>query len=77
MITEERQGRLVPEDEIDENHPVLALFGRPIITAEEAAQDGVDLFAARVAAFDTAMQSSTDHFELKSDLVEHIPTTMS
>ena len=50
----------------------MCLFGRRQITAEEAIADGVDLFAARVAAFDTSMQSSYEHYLLKKDLVEHL-----
>ena len=49
-----------------------ALFGRKQVTAEQAAIDGVDVFAARAAAFSTAMQSSTLHYDLKADLVAHI-----
>ena len=50
----------------------FALFGRQQINHLDAIRDGVDLFAARVAAFDAAMQSCYKHLLLKQDLVEHI-----
>ena len=53
----------------------LALFGRRQVTAEEADTEGIELFAARVAAFETAMQSSYEHFLLKNDRIKHINAT--
>ena len=50
-------------------HP---LFGRPQLSPEDIVQEGIDMFAARQAAFADAMRSSTLHFDLKADLVEHI-----
>ena len=72
MIVEVRSGSLAPlgeEEETDVNFP---LFGRQQISNVEAALDGVDLFAARVAAFDSGMQGRALHMDLKMDLVEHI-----
>ena len=77
MIVEEREGKLCEEDGFEAGleaaaTPVHSLFGRAAITEQEAVMEGIDLFAARVAAFDMAMQSSFEHFKLKQDLVEHI-----
>jgi Plant transposon protein len=56
----------------DDSGMALALFSRAKITSRIAAQKGLDLIAARVCAFDMAMQSTFEHFKLKQDLVEHI-----
>ena len=71
MIVEARAGDFgdVDDTQITNGFP---LFGRPQITAAIAALDGVDLFAARMDAFDSMMQSTTEHYKLKNDLVEHI-----
>ena len=77
MTVEARFGSvdgLIDEEEISNNNG-LTLFGRRQITVEEADDEGLDLFAARVGAFATAMQSSYEHFLLKEDLVEHINAT--
>ena len=50
----------------------LALFGRNQVTNAEAIADGVDVFGARVAAFEIGMESSYEHFILKRDLVEYV-----
>ena len=34
--------------------------------------DNVDLFSARVAAFESNMQSTYEHAKLKEDLVQHV-----
>jgi Plant transposon protein len=75
MIIEERSGN-VSEYEVQaaanvSNMP-FPLFGRHQVTAEEAAADGIELWAARVSGFGTAMESSYEHELLKNDLVEHI-----
>jgi Plant transposon protein len=76
MITEARSGRLTDE----EQHAVAGgyvpavfpLFGRHQVTAEEAYNEGIELWAARVTGFETAIESSYEHDLLKNDLVEHI-----
>ena len=83
MITEARSGRLTDE----EQHAVAGgfvpgvfpLFGRHQVTAEEANNEGIDLWAARVTGFESAIESSYEHDLLKHDLVEHISSlnTMS
>ena len=50
----------------------VCLSGRNPTNAADATADGIDLFAARVAAFENAMQSDNEHFPLKRDLVEHM-----
>lgn len=78
MITEARSGRLSDEEEQiavtggNGNNGVFPLFGRHQVTAEEANTEGIELWAARVAGFETAMESSYEHELLKNDLVEHI-----
>ena len=72
MIVDDRFGTLDMEGPIVAPHNGFALFGRRAITAQQAQADGIDLFAARVAAFDVAMQSCFEHCRLKNDLVEHI-----
>ena len=74
MTVEDREGKLQDTDEdfeqlIGKQYP---LFGNPQVTAGLAALQGVDLFAARLAAFDNSMHDSSKHFRLKQDLVEHI-----
>jgi Plant transposon protein len=71
MITEERLG-VVDSDYQDTVGGGFALFGRAQITEYEAYLEGLDIFAARLSAFNLAMESSTEHFNLKRDLVEHI-----
>lgn len=56
-------------EQLHENEQQFALFGKPIITPE---MDGIDLFSARMAAFDEGMCSSIEHSKLKYDLTEHI-----
>ena len=75
MIVDDRSGKLSGNDDEMDNlglGGVFALFRRVSLSALEAAADGVDLFAARVAAFDSAMQSAHEHALLKADLVQHI-----
>ena len=60
------------EEDIEDTNTGFPLFGCQQITMHEAMLDGVDLFAARLAAFDSRIQSSHEHFKLKHDLVEHI-----
>ena len=50
----------------------FALFGRQPVTAAQAQADGVDLFAARMGAFDMRMQSAAESFRLRNNLVEHL-----
>jgi hypothetical protein len=61
MITEARAGRL-NDDDYDAitvgNNGVFPLFGRQQVTAEEATTEGIDLWAARVTGFETAMEST-------------------
>ena len=72
MTVEARFGSVDSGEQIYTNTSGFSSFGRQQITAEQAAADSIVLFAARVAAFDTAMQSSYEHYLLKRDLVEHI-----
>lgn len=75
MITESRAGRLTEEEHAAVtvgNQGVFPLFGRHQVTAEEAIAEGIELWAARVSGFETAMESSYEHELLKNDLVEHI-----
>ena len=71
MVVEARFSLQYDEEEARAavGHP---LFGKAQLTADQVAQEGVDLFAARAAAFNNAMRSSALHFDLKADLVEHI-----
>ena len=78
MIVDDRFGTLLVVDAGEEPTVVggrLALFGRTQISASQALADGIDLFAVRVAAFNSSMQSSYEHILLKKDLVEHINNT--
>ena len=74
MIVEARAGSVAGvgaglEDITSNTFP---LFGHSEITAAMAKLDGVDLFAARgMDAFDAMMQSITEQYKLKNDLVEH------
>jgi len=77
MIQEERMGGSLTNadyqpEQLHENEQQFALFGKPIITPEMAEMDGIDLFSARMAAFDEGMCSSIEHSKLKYDLTEHI-----
>ena len=74
MIVNDRYGSLVVDNTADVATVAgsFALFGRRQVSLAEAIADGVDLFAARVSAFDNAMQSCYEHILLKQDLVEHI-----
>ena len=76
MIVEAKAGA-IGEDEDDTIDRSFPLFGHEEISAALAALGGVDLFAARVDAFDTRMQSGHEHFKLKQDLVEHIHNSMT
>ena len=76
MVQEERMGSLTnegyepeAEDGIEAGFP---LFGKQRVTQEMAALDGVDLFSARMAAFDNSMSSGAEHYKLKQDLTQHI-----
>ena len=79
MIVEDKFGSLQVQEANDNDAANDApqvgdsfdLFGRHQVSPAEALADGVDLFAARVAAFDSAMQSNYEHILLK-DLVAHI-----
>ena len=71
MIVEARNGKL-SEEEAREAAPMHSLVGREAISAEVAALKGIDLWAARVAAFDSAMRSIFNPFQLKQDLIEYI-----
>jgi Plant transposon protein len=80
MVTEERSVAVNSEGE----EPVVetiggrfALFGRSQITEFEAYNERLDLFACRLSAFEAAVESSTEHYCLKTDLVEHIATNFA
>jgi hypothetical protein len=49
-----------------------ALFGCTAISELEVPTDGLTLFSARLSAFELAVASSVEHFQLKHYLVEHI-----
>ncbi len=77
MIIVERFGDRFGEstDDIDDDNEATTgfpLFGKQQVSAEDIAHDHVDLFGARVAAFDSNMQSKWEHFKLKEDAVEHV-----
>ena len=72
MIVEDRFGSIDGLGVDNEMAGLFALFGRVQISAAEAMTDGVNLFAARVAALDDAMQSNHESLLLKQDLVEHV-----
>jgi Plant transposon protein len=77
MVVEEKYGFVDSPLELPPSNDVggdFALFGRTAITELEAATDGLTLFSARLSAFEMAMESSAEHMQLKSDLVEHIST---
>jgi Plant transposon protein len=77
MVVEARFGKVtddLEEMELDNVGATFPLFGYPQVSEEEAAADGCDLWAARVAQFGTHMESSYEHLLLKKDLVEHINT---
>lgn len=74
VIVDDRSGTLEVADAEDDPVTIgsnFALFGRPQVSQQAATQDGVDVFAARVGAFDAAVQSTFEHLKLKQDLVEH------
>ena len=72
MVVEERTNSRVENVGEEVATRSFPLFGKAEVTAEQAAADGVDLFAARVSRFAVAMESNWEHFELKRDLVEHV-----
>ena len=64
MFVDDRSEKLNYNDDEMENVGVggaFALFGSVTLSTLEVAADGVDLFAARVAAFDSAMPSPHEH----------------
>jgi hypothetical protein len=68
MITEEARSGILTDEEQDAinvghgNNGVFPLiFSRHQVTAEEANAEGLDLWAARVTGFETAMESSYEH----------------
>jgi Plant transposon protein len=75
MVVEEKYGfvdsplELPPSVEVGGN---FALFGRTPISELEAQAEGLTLFSARLSAFELAVESTAEHLQLKSDLVEHI-----
>jgi Plant transposon protein len=72
MVVDERSGTLQLDETVTNlpNGP-FALFGRRELTNSDVVLEGIDLFAARVAAFDIRLESSVEHYKLKHDLVEH------
>jgi Plant transposon protein len=54
----------------------FALFGHSQITMADIGAEGIDLFTARMSAFDIAVQTCMEHYNLKDDLVEHISSNM-
>ena len=74
MVVEARQGVLIDDDiELAAPPPSgFPLFGRSVITQQEALADGCDLWAARMSQFSNMMESSYEHGKLKRDLIEHI-----
>jgi Plant transposon protein len=50
----------------------FALFGHSQITSADIEAEGIDLFLARMSAFDIGLQTCMEHYHLKDDLVEHI-----
>jgi Plant transposon protein len=72
MVVEERSGTLECDETVT-NLPngSFALFGCRELNNSDVALEGIDLFAARVAAFDIRVESSVEHYQLTHDLVEH------
>jgi hypothetical protein len=60
------------EEDDDDQMGGFTLFGREEVTKAKAFSDGIDLFAARMTAFNMRMQSPTEHHILRNNLVEHI-----
>ena len=59
MIVDEREGAIGdPDDNVTKSFP---LFGHIKISPALAALEGVDLFAARMDAFDSMLQSVVEH----------------
>ena len=77
MVVEVRAGGLVGlgNEDVSTSRD-FPLFGHNQVTEGTAALDGVDLFAARMEAFDAMMLSITEHYKLKNDLVEHITSSL-
>lgn len=48
------------------------LFGGAVVPEEILLADGAEVFAARVAAFNSAMTGDIQHYKLKHDLTEHV-----
>jgi hypothetical protein len=75
MVAEEKYGyvdsplELPPTLEVGGN---FALFVHVPISEFNAATDGLTLFSARLLAFEMAVESSAEYFQLKNDLVEHV-----
>ena len=72
MVVEAREGAVEEGIDMTTTNNKFPLFGHEEITMAIALLDGVNLFAARMDAFDTMMQSVTEHYKLKHDLVENI-----
>ena len=76
MTVEERQGKLLEgEQEEDFSNQKFPLFGYNAVTQGEANLDNINLWSARVGIFNQRIQSSALHYQLKSDLVQHINET--
>jgi Plant transposon protein len=75
MVVEAKYGSI--DDVVNSNESTsvgsaFALFGRQEISLADIAMEGIDLFSARMAAFDDSIQSYHEHYKLKNDLVEDI-----
>lgn len=75
MVIEAKYGS-VDEEIITNETPSVAsafgLFGQPKIALADIAMEGLDLFSARMAAFDDSIKSCYEHYRLKNNLVEEI-----
>jgi hypothetical protein len=77
MIVEEKYGYVDAPSELPPSMDIggnFALFGRTAISEFEALTDHLTLFSARLSAFELGVKSTMEHYQLKSDLVEHIST---
>ncbi len=72
MVVEERYGSLDNDDYNVVPGRRYPLFGQQQVSQQEADEEALGLFAARLANFSNSMESSYEHYLLKQDLVEHI-----
>jgi Plant transposon protein len=75
MVVEAKYGsvdEVINSNEAPSVGSAFALFGRQEILLPDIAMEGLDLFSARMAAFDDSIQSCHEYYMLKNNLVEDI-----